>query len=107
MRYAGLLLIAAITLGQDKPAVPAVPFQQLFACVRAGACKNMTSARIHWFDVINIDVLTFTDGGWTYGLNVAAARDRPERLTVYLTPPGERRPTQQLGLDINGQLVTF
>jgi hypothetical protein len=91
---------------QDKPAAAAASFEKAFACVRAGACKNMTAARIHWFDVINIVVLTFSDDGWTYGLLVAPQRDKPERLTVFLTPPGEGRPTQQLGLIANGQLVT-
>ena len=107
MRYAGLLLIAAITLGQDKPAVPAVPFSQILACVQATNCKNMKSARMSvWSDVGPGMGMVFDDNGWKYELSLSGPVALPRDLSIMTTAPGETRPGQLITFDSNGKLVS-
>ena len=103
-----LMALCPLTLAaQDKPAPPSVPFDQILSCMRAASCKNMTGARIHWFDVVNIDIQAFTDAGWTYSLRYTPGNSRGalERLSVFIARPGETSPTHQLILGSTGQLM--
>ena len=106
LRAAALVacLAAVPVLAQDTPAVP---FDQIVACVRVTNCKNMKVSSLNWYDQVGIPVMTFNDGGWTYALRSAAPRASgpPESLGIWLTPPGESRPSRLLTLDMTGQLV--
>jgi len=110
-------LFAAVLVAITAPAVaarqrpPAIglarsALKQLVDGARAGACKNMSRATINWFDVIGIPVLTFSDNGWSFAMQLEpAGRSGAERLTFVVTRPDERRPTERLSVDVNGRLV--
>ena len=100
MRLAGVVVLAALLgPGQDKPAAA---LKQIVDCVRAGACPNMTPAQIHWYDSVNIPVLTFKDGD--SGFSIAASRQGG--LSVWMTMPGESRPSRLLALSADDHVLS-
>jgi len=107
----GALLIAfslpAVAAGQGQPVAAqfSASVKPIVDCVRATACRNMTATTINWFDMVGLPVQRFAVDGWTYAVWFQSGRPGEERLTFYLTPPGEPRPTESLSVDLNGHLV--
>jgi hypothetical protein len=76
--------LALSAFAQDKPPVP---FDAVLACVTVQKCANMKASGIHWFDQVNIPVVTFKDGDYAYALR--ASRDG---ISIWITPPNWSRP---------------
>ena len=95
-------LMVATSFGtQDKSATPVVPFAQILECVKAANCKNMKKSAVSWSDVAGIPVIAFTDDRTGYALRVWPEGD----LSIWMTPPGENRPTQRLTLGAEGTVL--
>ena len=90
-----IILVALLAASQEKPATPAVPFDAIVACVKAGNCRNMTPGRLNWFDQVNIPVIGFKDDSGGYGLAISRLDGA---LSIWITPPGETKPSRLLSV---------
>jgi hypothetical protein len=89
-----IVFVTLLAVLQDKPATPAVPFDQIVGCVKAQNCKNMQYGAINWFDVVNISVIGFKDESGAYALSVS----RDGALSIWITPPGETTPSRHVSV---------
>jgi len=101
-----LALAFIVTIAGFSQEKPAISFDAILACVKAGNCRNMTPGRLNWFDQVNIPVIGFTDDSGAYGL---ALSRRDGSLSIWITPPGETRPSRLLSVlpedtVLNGEL---
>ena len=97
-----LLVGANAPEAQERP----IPFADLVACARAANCSNMQPAKMGWYDVFNIPVLSFKQGETAYALGVGRNGDG---LVIFITPPVESppepRPSCQIILDSNERVL--
>jgi len=94
LRHAAVLA-SVITIAGFSQEKPAISFDAILACVKAGNCRNMTPGRLNWFDQVNIPVIDFRDDSGAYGLAISRLDGA---LSIWITPPGETKPSRLLSV---------
>ena len=55
------VLASVIAIAGSSQEKPAIAFDAILGCVKAGNCKNMTPGKLNWFDQVGIPVIGFKD----------------------------------------------